>query len=518
MKVKIFLLSLVLLSMVHGQNLLQNPGFETWAGGMPEYWQRDDSIAIFQEDVTVHGGNFSVRESLYVQTQAEADFFQGRFSVSPNTEYVFNLWIFDNDLAGRVRLAVRWYFGTDSQNVWADNYSGNAASWQELTFTVTSPANADSAQAFVRAYDSSATWDGDAIFFFDDSYFAPTGTQAPLVLRIWHTPTNPGAGINTEVYAFVVDDGIVDYDTLFYGINNLNNPVAMTHTNVANDTFTYQISGLSSGDTVFYYAKFIDNDGLFAVSDTHSYYVGTLGLCINEIYYDTPGTDSLCFVELFGQASTNLNGFSIVGVNGYNGVDYTTIELDGYSIPTDGFFVIGDLVTVPNVDLVDPDANLQNGPDNIELRYYGITVDAVGYGILNGWVFTGEWLPAVMVEAGHSLGRYPDGEDTDNNEVDFHDYDTPTPGMANPPVGIVEDRQRVVGLPLPDITNPVRSGIAYRTLVGRDEYYPLAVYSVTGQRIAVINQPEANMHLTPGVYFIRFKDIEQGGTKMVVVK
>lgn len=518
MKVRIFCLLVMILASGSAQNLLQNPGFETWVGNMPEHWQRDDSIAIFQEDVTVHGGNFSVRESLFTQTQSEADFFQGRFPVSPNTEYMFGAWILDDDMAGRVRLAIRWYFGSDSQNVWGDSYSANSAAWQELTYNAISPANADSALAFIRAYDSSSTWDGDAIFYFDDTYFAPTGTQAPLILRFWHTPTNPGSGITVTVLAHVVDDGTIDYDTLYYGVNDLNTPITMTHTSVANDTFLYQIPGLSSGDTVFYYLKFVDDDALLTVSDTHSYYVGALGVWINELYYDAPSTDTLCFIELFGAASMSLNGFELIGVNGYNGVAYATIDLDGHVLPSDGFFVIGDLASVPNVDLVDPLANLQNGPDNVELRFHGIIVDALGYGTMNGWVFTGEWLPAADVEPGHSLGRYPDGDDTDNNAADFNDYEFPSPGLANPSVGISEDTRITSQLPSPVIMNPVRSGISYQNVISKAEYYPLTIYNAMGQKLLEIQEPDRSLVLPTGVYFIEFSKLKGGCAKMVVVR
>ena len=518
MKVKVFVLTVVLVSLVYSQNMLQNPGFETWAGGMPEYWQRDDSVALFQEDVIVYAGNFSAKDSFFATNAANDELYQDMY-VQPNTLYRISFWVYDNDPAGRERAGVQWFSGgVYVSSEWPNQYTVDSPNWQLWTYDLAaSPSNADSVHFAIRGYDVGTPWTS-AIFYVDDAYFGPPATQPPTILRVWHTPTNPSPGTTVDVYGHVVDNGTIEYDTLFYGVNSIGSPSAISHISATNDTFYYQIAGQNNGDTVFYYLKYVDDDGLYSVSDTHAYYVGTIGMYVNEFYYDTPGADSGCFIEIYGTGNASLDGITIVGVNGNGGVDYATIDLTGYTIPGDGFFVIGEFSSVPNVDLVDSVADLQNGPDNIELRYHAITIDAVGYGALNGWVFTGEWLPTVDVEAGYSLGRYPDGEDTDNNEVDFHDYDTPTPGTANPPVGIAEDQKRVVHLPLPDITSPVRSGIAYRMLVGRDEYYPLAVYSVIGQRIALISQPDAAMQLPPGVYFIRFENVEQSGAKIVVMK
>jgi hypothetical protein len=322
----------------------------------------------------------------------------------------------------------------------------------------------------------------------------------------------------SDVYAFVTDNGTIDYDTLFYGINSLQSPSALTHVSMTNDTFLYEIPGQNTGDTVFYYLKYLDNDGLSTITDTSAYYVGALNVFVNEIYYDTPVADSECYIELFGSGSMSLDGFSLVGVNGNGGVDYATIDLSGHAIPADGFFVVGDYSTVPNVDLVDTLADLQNGPDNLELRYHGITVDAVGYGQLNGWVFTGEWLPAIDVEFGHSLGRYPDGHDTDHNELDFNDYEIPTPGTANPSVGIHEGGVISSLMPMPKLSNPIHASTSFSTLISDIRYYPMTVYNTLGQVVMQVSEPGKGAGLATGVYFVRLSNVAHECAKVVVVK
>ncbi|MBN2620362.1 hypothetical protein JXB22_04650, partial [candidate division WOR-3 bacterium] len=450
-----------LCSAAFAQNLLLNPGFEAWVAGSPEYWIGDDSIVLYQEDVIAHGGNFSVRESLFTQTQASADLSQGNFSVQPNMQYAYTVWVYDNDPAGRVRQGIYWY---PSGSAWSADYSADSTGWQYLSYTVTSPSDAESAFVMVRAYDISAQWDGDAIFFIDDAGFSAPSTQPPVIVRVWHTPINPPASIDVDVYGHVTDDGSIDWDTLYYGINGLGSPVPLMHVSIVNDTFMYTIPGQIAGDTVFYYAVFVDNDGLSTGSDTHALFIGDIDLAINEVLYDTPGTDSACFIELYGSSGgMSLDNYSLVGVNGYDGSEYVVIDLSGFSLPGDGFFVVAQDSGVANHDLMSSTADLQNGPDNIELRMNNITIDALGYGAIDGWVFTGEWLPAPDVDYDHSLGRYPDGDDTDNNYVDFHDYTTHTPGEPNPYVSIAEFATPAV--PVNAAVNPVRAGIRFSMLI-----------------------------------------------------
>jgi parallel beta-helix repeat protein len=156
---------------------------------------------------------------------------------------------------------------------------------------------------------------------------------------------------------------------------------------------------------------------------------------INEVLYNSVGPDIDVFVELKGPPGQSLAGYSLVGVNGNGTGDYNIISLGG-TIPGSGFFVVSHPEAMPSIsdmaqqfsDKVD----YENGPDNIQLRYGSLTVDAVGYGTFGGGaVFAGEGSPAPGVAAGSSLGRDASSEDTDNNAADFYEYTSPTPGKAN---------------------------------------------------------------------------------------
>ena len=58
----------------------------------------------------------------------------------------------------------------------------------------------------------------------------------------------------------------------------------------------------------------------------------------------------------------------------------------------------------------------------------GNEVDVTWYGTGGD---LGPGFAAPDVPAGHSIGRYPDGADTDNPSDDFFDMTNPTPGLPN---------------------------------------------------------------------------------------
>lgn len=153
---------------------------------------------------------------------------------------------------------------------------------------------------------------------------------------------------------------------------------------------------------------------------------------INELFYDSVGVDSGCFIELFGRPGLSLDGYYLSGINGKSGQQYCMMDLSGHKIPQNGLFVIAQDESVPNSDMITPDADLQNSPDNLELWLEDEKIDAVGYGDFSDAEFTGESSPALDL-TGYSIGRRPDGLDTDDNSVDFVGLTIPSPGSPNIP-------------------------------------------------------------------------------------
>lgn len=155
-------------------------------------------------------------------------------------------------------------------------------------------------------------------------------------------------------------------------------------------------------------------------------------LVINEVVYDSPGTDVDTWLELKGTPGMSLDGYEVVGCNGNGGVEYQAISLAGFVMPADGYFVIAESAAVPNGDTLNSNVDYQNGPDSIKLKFNGVVIDALGYDVHGGTdIFCGEGSPTPDQVPPNSLARCPDGWDSNNNVADFVLDATPTPGTPN---------------------------------------------------------------------------------------
>lgn len=98
----------------------------------------------------------------------------------------------------------------------------------------------------------------------------------------------------------------------------------------------------------------------------------------------------------------------------------------GESIPAKGYLV---LTPGGSTDLT---AGMAAGSGQIALLDDTATVvDSVAYGTVTGGTYK-EGTAAVGPPSGGSIGRSPNGSDTNNNKTDFKTYTTPSPGIANP--------------------------------------------------------------------------------------
>lgn len=147
---------------------------------------------------------------------------------------------------------------------------------------------------------------------------------------------------------------------------------------------------------------------------------------INELFYDSAGTDTGTFIELRGPAGKSLSGYTLAAYDAA-GIQYRTISLAG-SIPASGYFVVAQDTTVPNRTLVNTGADLYNGSASLRLLKSSTVIDAVAYGTPS--TSRGEGSPATTTGAGSALARVPDGSDTNANNVDFRVQGS-TPGLNN---------------------------------------------------------------------------------------
>ncbi len=171
-------------------------------------------------------------------------------------------------------------------------------------------------------------------------------------------------------------------------------------------------------------------------------------IVISELLYDGAGADADAFIELQGPAGAELTGWTLVGIDGVGGKAYNAIDLKG-KIPADGYFVVAATNAAKAIldvaDQVSAQADYQNGPDSLELRYGAKVVDAVGYGDFKDAVFQGEGLAAPDAENGASIARDAKATDTNDNSKDFKVFLKATPGAEN----IVPNEVPVVGLKCP---------------------------------------------------------------------
>ena len=162
-------------------------------------------------------------------------------------------------------------------------------------------------------------------------------------------------------------------------------------------------------------------------------------LVINEIDYDQPSTDTAEFIEIAnaGTLAASLDGVRLELVNGNGGAVYLGIDLPAVSLAAGDYFVVcGNAATTANCDLdVSPDTNLvQNGaPDAVALYADSELIDTVSYEGDTVAPYTegsGTGLVDDASLSNASIGRCPDGADTDQNNVDFT-FQPATPGAAN---------------------------------------------------------------------------------------
>jgi subtilisin-like proprotein convertase family protein len=158
---------------------------------------------------------------------------------------------------------------------------------------------------------------------------------------------------------------------------------------------------------------------------------------INEVSYDNPGTDTQEFVEIRAQVGLDMSAYTLVHFNGSTGLVVWALPLTGVTVPADGFLVVG-AAAVPNVDVALPGA-IQNDGETVVLYTgwdgtTGTVIDAVAWET-DTFLF-GEGNPSTGVTSGNwatSIGRYPDGADTNDNLTDFPVGWWTTPGEPNTP-------------------------------------------------------------------------------------
>ncbi len=182
-------------------------------------------------------------------------------------------------------------------------------------------------------------------------------------------------------------------------------------------------------------------------------------IVLNEVDYDNIGTDTAEFVEIYNgtPSAVSLTGYSLRYVNGGTNAEYLTVDLSPAGTLMPGqYLVVGSTSVTSSLSggvlTIDQGAvsNLiQNGaPDGIALvdGTTSTVVDALSYegamtmvtltGIGTVSLVEGTVLPVSVADSNVmvvSLGRLPNGVDTNDAATDWTLNSASTPGIANVP-------------------------------------------------------------------------------------
>ena len=209
-----------------------------------------------------------------------------------------------------------------------------------------------------------------------------------------------------------------------------------------------------------------------------------MAVWINEFHYDNASTDVGEFIEVAGDAGTDLTGYSLVLYNGSDGAVYNTRQLSG---------VIGDQANGFGVlSFSYPSNGIQNGsPDGLALvSPSGVVIEFISYegsftavgGPANGLISTTVGVSESGSANGTSIARTGTGDDAADFAWTLAGDDSP---------GAVNIGQSFVGPPVPgavsvsDVTVDEGAGTAIFTLTRSGGSAAFAVTAATADGSAV---------------------------------
>ncbi len=155
-------------------------------------------------------------------------------------------------------------------------------------------------------------------------------------------------------------------------------------------------------------------------------------IVINEVQTDGL-TASDDWVELYNTCNdpVDMTGMGLVYRSATGTTDTTITALSG-NIGANGFILVanGGYHGLATADFAFQAAGgLAQMAGQVGLKNTSGTVDGVGWGLSAGAYVEGS--PATAPATLHSIGRSPDGHDTQSNAADFQSFSTPTPRSSN---------------------------------------------------------------------------------------
>ena len=214
------------------QNMVTNPGFEDWEGGLPVGWFGDRSnipaASVVQYTASVHGGASACQ--LINTESGNRRLTTKAISVVSGQTYVIKFWVRGH---GDCRSGL-W----DGQGTGGDNYiydpqviNVNSDTWTQQTFSVTAPATVDNAEFIILVRN---TKEDKGHLQFDDVEVTGSGS-IPLVANFKADMTVAGVGATIK-FTDLSTGGPIAWEWSVIG------PETKTSTD-QNPTFTFTKAG-----------------------------------------------------------------------------------------------------------------------------------------------------------------------------------------------------------------------------------------------------------------------------------
>ncbi len=159
------------------QNLITNPGFESWTDGKPDGWFVTPA-QISQSTNPVHTGTYAVG---LLSANSTSNIGAPDVAVVEGKTYVYSGWYLDNVNDGRFRFWGQWRTAsallTDEVSLQGVDYSTDSPQWVKFTVEAVAPATATIARLSLRTYkDENGAFGGKV--YFDDIVFQDKATMA----------------------------------------------------------------------------------------------------------------------------------------------------------------------------------------------------------------------------------------------------------------------------------------------------------------------------------------------------
>ena len=175
---KIFtILGVTGIALMGAQNLVNNPGFESWDNGKPTGWFIPTG-AVMVQSTTAHSGSYSAGLPSPATSNRTMNP-DGDIAVTVGNTYVFSGWYLDNSNTARFRFWNQFRTATGdlgSNGGQGADYSTDSPEWKFFTAEAVAPAGAVVARPGLRVYPENNA--GDGVILFDDISFVDKASMA----------------------------------------------------------------------------------------------------------------------------------------------------------------------------------------------------------------------------------------------------------------------------------------------------------------------------------------------------